>query len=464
IYVTDANGCTATASFQVNEPEEVQVSFNVVNPSYMQGSCNIANGIVTANALGNSGPFTYIWNGGQNGPTLTGITSGLYTVNVIDQVGCIITEQVAVSANNGTGGPIITTNSVSPLNCSGGGSTIDISVYFAGANPTYNWSNGPTTEDITVTQEGTYIVTVTDGFGCQAFEIYEIDNAAPAPVNICMVSVDSVYNTNKVVWEKPFSTDIEYFKVYRESSQAGLYYHVGNIHYDSLSLFVDGVANPMVQAWRYKISSVDFCGKESALSPEHKTIHLNQNLGLLPGTVNLIWDHYAGFSYGTYDIIRYTQSAGWQTVASISSLNTSYTDPAAPLADSTLFYVIEATPPVSCVATRAQNNGTTRSNRTDNPLAPIVSGIDVNTTPVQNFAIYPNPNDGMFTLEMSVNETSNFSVEITDMFGQVVETFQTGNTGTFYKKNVDLRALATGVYLVKIGNQNGYLIKKLIKN
>ncbi|MFI5205303.1 MAG: T9SS type A sorting domain-containing protein, partial [Flavobacteriales bacterium] len=173
---------------------------------------------------------------------------------------------------------------------------------------------------------------------------------------------------------------------------------------------------------------------------------------------------YEGFSYGTYDIVRYTQSAGWQTIASISSLNTSYTDPSAPLSDSTLFYVIETTPPVTCVATRAQNNGTTRSNRTDNPLAPVVSGIDVNTTPVQNFAIYPNPNDGMFTLEMNVTETSNFSVEITDMFGQVVETFQTGNTGTFYKKNVDLRALATGVYLVKIGNQNGYLIKKLIKN
>jgi hypothetical protein len=279
-----------------------------------------------------------------------------------------------------------------------------------------------------------------------------------------MVSVDSIYNTNKIIWEKPFSTDIQYFKIYRESSQAGLYYHIGNIHYDSLSMYVDVIANPMVQAWRYKISTVDFCGKESALSPAHKTIHLNQNLGLLPNSVNLIWDHYKGFNYATYDIVRYTQSAGWVIIGSVSSLNTSYTDPTAPLSDPTLFYVIQANPPVSCVASRAQNNGTTRSNRTENPIAPPSFVTNLETSPVSQVSIYPNPNDGIFTIEMNVNTTSSFTVDITDMFGQVVESFATGNTGTYYKKNVDLRSLSTGIYLVRIGNQNGYIIKKVIKN
>lgn len=456
IFVTDANGCMATASIMVNEPDKVNVSFVVTD-----ASCGDNDGIIEASANGNSAPYTFVWShDGSTNSTLYNVGLGVYEVNVIDSKGCVVTEVTTVDENNGNGGPAIALNSISDLDCGGTGSTIDISTYITMGTPTYSWSTGATTEDITVTSEGTYTVTVTDGLGCKAIEVYEVEHAAPPTVPICMVSVDSTWAVNEVIWEKPVSTSIDHFNIYRESSQAGLYYHVGTVDYDSLSVYTDYVANPQIQSWRYKISSVDDCGQESQKSDAHKTIHLNQNLGL-GGTVNLIWDDYEGFGYSTFNVLRYTQTAGYVNLASIASTNHSYTDIAAPTADSTLFYIITLDLVDPCTATRAQNNNTVRSNRSERAMFPIT----VQELP-QNFSnshIYPNPATQTLTVEFEVNAPGDYTIAITDALGQQVMTNECGQVDHFYKKDLSIGGLDRGIYFVTIRSEKGGITKRLVK-
>lgn len=459
VYVTDANGCTATASITVDQPDEVQVSFLVDD-----ATCGNNDGGIFVTANGNSGPFTYVWTSPSYvGDMLGNLGLGVYEVNVIDSEGCIVTQSTTVDEDNGFGGPAIALNSISDLDCNGAGSTIDISVFAAGGTPTYSWSNGATTEDITVTQEGNYTVTVTGAGGCQAIEVYSVDHASPAGQTICMVTVDSIYSVNQVVWEKPSSTDISHFNIYRESSQNGLYYNVGSVDYDSLSLFTDYVANPMITAWRYKISVVDFCGEESSLSESHKTIHLNQNLGL-GGTINLIWDQYEGFNYTTYDIIRYTASAGWQVVGNVSSANSSYTDPTPPT-DSTLFYVIQVTPTDPCIATRAANNNSTRSNRSQNPVAPPDSGGTTGVHEIgllEGFAVYPNPNNGLFTFAADFAGEEEAYVSVVSVDGKSIVNFTINGTIGRYQRTLDLSHVAGGVYFIRVQSATSSFAGKII--
>lgn len=459
VYVTDAYGCTATASITVDQPDLVQLSFLVSD-----ASCGDDNGTILASANGNSGPFTYVWSDGHIGANYTGLGYGIYEVNVIDSKGCVVTKSTTVDENNGMGGPAIALMSVSNLDCEGAGSTIDISVFATTGTPTYSWSNGANTQDITVTAPGEYTVTVTDGI-CHAIETFTVTHAIPAPVNICMVSVDSMYAANKVIWEKPVSSDIHYFKIYRESSSAGLYYHVGSRHYDSLSIWTDYVSNPQIQSWRYKISAVDHCGSESVLSPNHKTIHLNQNIGVTPGTVNLIWDDYEGFNYNSFDVLRYTATTGYVTLNTVSSLNHSYTDNSAPVGDPSLFYLITVTPEDPCVSTRAQNNNTVRSNRSDNAL-PVPfnpDGIEEQAGIFPYSHVYPNPAGNQLTVEFEVNRPGDYTIQMIDALGQQVISIPCGQIDLFCKKEISLNGFDRGIYFVNIVSAEGRITKRIIK-
>jgi PKD repeat protein len=456
VIVTDANGCVATSSITVDEPEPVEVSF-IVHPT----TCGNNDGNVQALASGATGPYTFVWGGGTTGQYIYNVGLGIYTVNVIDQNGCVITESVAVSEQSNLGGPVPVIVSVGDLNCGGAGATIDMEIFLSSGNLSYNWNNGASTQDVTVTSEGLYSVIITDNAnGCKAITMVDVQNAPPAGQGICMVTVDSMYSYNKVIWEKPVTTDIDYYNIYRESSQAGLYYLIGTVDYDSLSLYDDYVANPMITAWRYKIAAVDFCGEESEWSASHKTMHLTQNLGLA-GAVNLIWDHYDGLSYSTYTIIRYSTAGGWENIGSVSAQNTSFTDPTPPN-DPALFYVVEMNPTDGCLATRAISQNTARSNRTQNAVASPFMSVNSVMGSIEGITVFPNPNDGQFTLHADFVSQDDAIVEVYSMEGKVIMTINLNDQVGRYSGTIDLGNVPAGLYYVRVSNSTSSLVTRVV--
>jgi gliding motility-associated-like protein len=161
--ITDANGCSDTATVVITQPAALTVATTQVDIT-CNGACT---GTATANPAGGTAPYTYSWSNGQLTPTATGLCAGTYSVTVTDANNC--THQVSVTINQPT--PVVAGASASPaVICIGGGSTLTASANGGTPGYTYSWwspiNATGSTATITPATTTTYTVTATDANGC----------------------------------------------------------------------------------------------------------------------------------------------------------------------------------------------------------------------------------------------------------------------------------------------------------
>lgn len=454
VIVTDANGCKATKSFVITQPNSFNATFQIKD-----ANCNAPNGQIITNVQP-AGTYYYVWNTGHTTPTVNFIQAGVYHLSLVDYNGCLNDYDVIV---NNIGGPIVAVDSISSINCSTGGNYISTINYSPGSSGpfTYLWTPGNyTTPDISNVPAGFYTLMTTGNGNCKTFTTVNIQDQAMQLNPICIVTVDTTTQTNQLVWQEKPQSNLESFNIYRESSQAGLYYKVGNVHKDSAHIFVDPVADPSVRGWRYKISAVSDCGSESFLSPLHKTIHLTVNKGL-GSNYNLIWDDYIGHTYSTFYIWRWTNNQTWTIIDTVPSTVLSYTDQDPILATVTdLNYMIEAGPVPSCDPSRGAIN-TTRSNI---KTAKTSQTTGIITQPIVGsiIRVYPNPSSGVFTLSFEKSITVKGILEIFNPVGELVLREEIGQNAT--SSNYDLSEMDNGIYLVRFTSPENTSVAKLILN
>ena len=455
LTVTDANGCIANAAFTVTQPAALNITYNITS-----STCGNNDGAVTANASGGASPYSFQWSanaGGQSGPSATNLGSGFYSCTITDNAGCSFTGSTAVVTTSA--GPTLSFSTTPANGCNANvGGSIDLT---PGGSTAYSfsWSNGASTEDISSLVPGNYTVVVTGSNGCASTGVASVQNGvANANSEICIVTVDTFTNTNKLVWEKPGSANgIQEYKIYREGSALNVFNHIKTLPYDSLSEYTDPVANPAVRAWRYKISHVDSCGNETPMSVHHKTIHLAVNNGL-GGVKNLAWDAYDGFAYQTFNIWRFHQSTGWVKIDSLPSNLYSYTD-ISPPGNGTLKYAIEVEKPTSCGSTRGIIN-TTRSN-IKNVAAPLSTGLDDEYA--HGLTVFPNPTKNNFTIDLSVRENTKMLVRIYDARGrEVIHTQRVLSVGRNLE-TLSIAELSSGIYFIQLQLGEKILRAKLVK-
>jgi hypothetical protein len=78
VIVTDANGCSDSASATILQLCGPDIVVNSVTPS----ECGLSNGMIDISIPGNNGPFEYQWSNGDTVQDLTSIPSGDYSVTV----------------------------------------------------------------------------------------------------------------------------------------------------------------------------------------------------------------------------------------------------------------------------------------------------------------------------------------------------------------------------------------------
>ena len=96
-YLTalDLGGCTGRSqNFIVEESEVLNYGLYSV-PNSSCGGTPIGKVIITG--ITGSPPFSYLWNNGQTGSTITGLTEGIYSVQVKDSYGCLLTKDATVT-------------------------------------------------------------------------------------------------------------------------------------------------------------------------------------------------------------------------------------------------------------------------------------------------------------------------------------------------------------------------------
>ncbi len=434
IFCAGGSNCTHTAS---------------VTPAGPISGCIGTPVVLTCNAVSGA---TYQWNyngvaiAGNNANSFIASASGNYSVTII-VYGCPVTSNiVTVTLNNPPAVPTIT--ATGSLTYCGGGSVLLEAP--AGAS-SYLWSNGATTQNITVTTSGNYTVQVGDVNACVTQSLpYLVGSSPLGNPDICLVSVDSVTGHNVIIWNEPVTNAIDHFNIYGEGNQANVFNLLGTVNYSSLSIFTDNTANPMQQAYRYKISAVDTCGAETALSNYHKSIHLTINQGM-GNTFNLIWSYYEGFTFSSYNIYRGTSPSNMTLLTTIASTLNSYTDLTPPVGN--VYYQIEAVNPNPCTASKTSYYST-RSNIASSTTASINSYDNATTT----FEIYPNPAEETITIEFNVYPNDNSFAEIFSVDGKLIQRFPILKKTT----EINISSLHSGVYIIKISGNDGIGIKKLI--
>lgn len=108
---------------------------------------------------------SYAWGQGQTGDEIIVLGAGAYTVEVTDQLGCRSQDTLEVfydPFNNPN--PIITPAGAVTL-CGGDSLLLDPGSGYTA----YLWSNGATSQSITVNTTGDYVVQVWNGFGCMGW-------------------------------------------------------------------------------------------------------------------------------------------------------------------------------------------------------------------------------------------------------------------------------------------------------
>ncbi|KKL75645.1 hypothetical protein LCGC14_2052820, partial [marine sediment metagenome] len=300
VIVSDANSCTTMDSVLLSERGVFQAE---ITDSTDVSCYGLSDGSATVSILGGTPPYLMLWN--DDTQSTTTMVDNLapdqwYIVAVTDASLITVWDSVYIDQP----APISILKSTTEYLCPGiTEGFIDLTVTGGTLPYNYIWSTGDTIEGLQNLTPGDYSVIVNDKYNCTKHDTTRIDSVRTyQDLEICMVSVSPSTGFNLVIWEKPDNQTIDYFRIYRRSVSFG-YVTIGQISFDSLSVFVDSSSTPMEISHFYKMSVVDVCGNESELSDPHKTMHLTANIGT-GGEVNLIWENYEGFTFSEYELYR----------------------------------------------------------------------------------------------------------------------------------------------------------------
>jgi len=183
---------------------QITLTSTVTNVSCFGGS----NGSATVSVAGGTAPYTYTWTPtNSNGPILSLVSSGQYTVTVMD-------------ASMGTNSLVVTIGQPAILNaytysnpcCFGmcnGSAMVNV---FGGTPPfTYSWSNGYNGPQSFNTCPGNYSVTITDVNGCVTQQSVSISQLPPITTSVshtnssCGSSCDGIATTSVTGGNPPFT-------------------------------------------------------------------------------------------------------------------------------------------------------------------------------------------------------------------------------------------------------------------
>lgn len=96
VVVTNSIGNTEDFIYNITQPDSITVMTNSTNDN---GSCN---GTATANVLGGTPPYTYLWTPtGETTSAITAICGGCYYVQVTDSSNCVKIDSICVGLSVG---------------------------------------------------------------------------------------------------------------------------------------------------------------------------------------------------------------------------------------------------------------------------------------------------------------------------------------------------------------------------
>jgi PKD repeat protein len=154
VSVTDNNQCLKTINVAVGEPIELDLDVTETSTT-----CGISNGSASIAPSGGTVPYTILWSTADVGFTITGQSSGLYTLTVTDNKGCV-KDTFAILNDLTPSSSVVSTTNLACYKESIGEAQLTVS---GGLTPyAYSWTDGQITQDASGLYAGVHFVTVKD--------------------------------------------------------------------------------------------------------------------------------------------------------------------------------------------------------------------------------------------------------------------------------------------------------------
>lgn len=183
VTVTDANGCTTIASYEVTQP--TLLTATITNNS------TACSNKATVTAIDGAPVYTYLWSNGATTATIDNVPVGTYNVTVTDANECSTTASITLTV----GEAFNPSASVTDVSCFGGSNgTITVTnangtVPFTFSKDGITFLSGTFPYSFNNLSAGTYNIAVKDANGCTGFTTKTI--AQPALLTATIITVQS---------------------------------------------------------------------------------------------------------------------------------------------------------------------------------------------------------------------------------------------------------------------------------
>ncbi len=192
VFAEDLDGCSAATNIILTEPLAA-LAVDILPTDLICFGSN--DGMAQASSSGGTGNVTYAWSNGENGPTVSGLIAGTYTVTATDANGCTDTDQVQIE-QQGQLEVVLVQDAASCHDGIDGQATVsgitEGGVPVDPNNVQISWTPIPGNGTILANLTGgeTYSVEITNALGCSATESITIGN--PDEIGAAIVATDDV--------------------------------------------------------------------------------------------------------------------------------------------------------------------------------------------------------------------------------------------------------------------------------
>lgn len=153
--------------------------------------CQFNSQVINITELNGVAPYSINWSHGV--PEMFCLTgpSGVYTLDVVDSLGCRFHQEFHIEAIT----PISVEASIQPITCYGANDgSIELQINGGFPDYTVNWSNGASADQLNNLAAGTYEVQITDTKGCTFNDYYEINEPAQLVVDLAITNPNEFFN------------------------------------------------------------------------------------------------------------------------------------------------------------------------------------------------------------------------------------------------------------------------------
>jgi hypothetical protein len=157
----------------------VSVDYNLEQPELLQATATETNitcgqtATISVSVTGGTDPYAYLWSTGDQTASINNVTHGRYFVFITDSRGCETTAIAKVSTPADLQSTAIKTN---PICYGANNGSIELQVAGGTAPYTYNWNTGATDKDLNNLKAGLYTVIISDKDGCTYTDNFILSN------------------------------------------------------------------------------------------------------------------------------------------------------------------------------------------------------------------------------------------------------------------------------------------------